>query len=159
MQPPYPVLVSEDLAGYFKWKNGDTIKLRDGQRIGPIKVDSKGLLHGTRLVADMSVLRRLERSATISLIACSDMPSSKLANLKANLPSGVELVRSSAVEFETLTRAFHVNLNAMGMLAFLVGLFIFYQAMSLSLNQRQRLVGMLQANRGIWLAIDTCSFS
>lgn len=144
MQPPYPVLVSEDLAGHFKWKNGDTIKLSDGQRIGPIKVDSKGLLHGTRLVADMSVLRGLERSATISLIACSDMPSSKLANLKANLPSGVELVRSSAVEFETLTRAFHVNLNAMGMLAFLVGLFIFYQAMSLSLNQRQRLVGMLR---------------
>lgn len=43
-----------------------------------------------------------------------------------------------------MTDAFHLNLFAMGMLAFVVGLFIFYQAMSLSFSQRQPLVGLMR---------------
>lgn len=54
------------------------------------------------------------------------------------------LARSSQSELESLTRAFHTNLSAMSMLSFVVGLFIFYQAMSLSLAQRQPLVGRLR---------------
>lgn len=54
------------------------------------------------------------------------------------------LSRSSQSELESLTAAFHTNLSAMSMLSFVVGLFIFYQAMSLSLAQRQPLVGSLR---------------
>ncbi|MDW2138351.1 ABC transporter permease, partial [Vibrio sp. 2128(2023)] len=57
---------------------------------------------------------------------------------------GMTLVRNTRTELESLTKAFHMNLTAMGMLSFLVGLFIFYQAMSLSFIQRQRLVGILR---------------
>ncbi|MDF4922476.1 ABC transporter permease, partial [Vibrio parahaemolyticus] len=60
------------------------------------------------------------------------------------LPNGMTLVRNTRTELESLTNAFHMNLTAMGMLSFLVGLFIFYQAMSLSFIQRQRLVGILR---------------
>ncbi len=144
MRPPYPILVSTELASYMKWSNNDYIQLADGSKLGPIKVDNERMLSGTRLIADMSLLRMLERSSGISVIACSDMPLEKLEKLKEYLPNGMTLSRSSRTELESLTEAFHINLSAMGMLAFLVGLFIFYQAMSLSLTQRQRLVGILR---------------
>lgn len=144
MRPPFPILVSHDLADHMHWTNGDFIRLEDGSKLGPIVVDSEGLLNGTRIIADISLLRMLERSSGISVIACGDMPPEKLAKLKAYLPNGMEISRSSRAELESLTQAFHMNLSAMGMLAFLVGLFIFYQAMSLSLIQRQPLVGILR---------------
>ncbi|MFM2590130.1 ABC transporter permease [Vibrio sp. TBV020] len=144
MQPPYPILVSSDLAKHMNWSNGESILLADGSKLGPVIIEEKGELNGTRIIADMALLRMLERSAGISTIACSEMPPEKLAKLKALLPNGMELKRSSRAELESLTQAFHMNLSAMGMLAFLVGLFIFYQAMSLSLTQRQRLVGILR---------------
>ncbi len=68
----------------------------------------------------------------------------KLDKLKKSLPNGLTLTRSTRSELESLTQAFHLNLTAMGMLAFLVGIFIFYQAMSLSMVQRQPLVGTLR---------------
>ncbi|EED26999.1 efflux ABC transporter, permease protein [Vibrio sp. 16] len=144
MRPPYPVLVSQDLADHMKWRNGDFIRLEDASKLGPILVDTEGMLNGTRIIADMSLLRMLERRSGISVIACGEMPEAKLARLKSSLPNGMELSRSSRTQLESLTQAFHMNLSAMGMLAFLVGLFIFYQAMSLSLVQRQPLVGILR---------------
>ncbi|WP_394144085.1 ABC transporter permease [Vibrio atypicus] len=144
MQAPFPILVSQDLAEHMQWQNNDFIRLNDGSKLGPVVVDTQNMLNGTRIIADMSLLRMLERSSGISVIACSEMPAEKLARLKAYLPNGMELSRSSRAELESLTEAFHLNLSAMGMLAFLVGLFIFYQAMSLSLVQRQPLVGILR---------------
>ncbi|MEZ8102993.1 ABC transporter permease [Vibrio bivalvicida] len=144
MRPPYPVLVSADLAQHMKWSNGDFIRLNDGSALGPISIDTESRLNGTRIIADMSLLRMIERSSGISVIACADMPDQKLAKLKSVLPNGMVLSRSSRAELESLTEAFHLNLSAMGMLAFVVGLFIFYQAMSMTLTQRQPLVGNLR---------------
>ncbi|KII79462.1 ABC transporter permease [Vibrio renipiscarius] len=144
MNPPYPILVSQDLASHMHWQDGDFIRLDDGSDLGPLIVDRENRINGTRVIADMALIRMLERSSGLSTIACADMPAKKLELLKSRLPNGLSLVRSSRAELESLTQAFHMNLSAMGMLAFLVGLFIFYQAMSLSLTQRQPLVGILR---------------
>lgn len=144
MKPPYPILVSSDLAGHMGWQDNGYIQLDDGSELGPIVLDKQGMLNGTRIIADMSLLRMLQRGSGLNAIACGEMPKDKLARLKDSLPSGMTLFRSSGSELESLTQAFHMNLSAMGMLAFLVGLFIFYQAMSLSLTQRQPLVGILR---------------
>ncbi|MDW6017244.1 FtsX-like permease family protein [Vibrio plantisponsor] len=144
MQPPYPVMVGQELAAHQGWEDGDMIPLNDGAQLGPLLIDRHGMVSGTRLVADMSLVRQLKKSSGFSVIACGSMPEEKLEKLAASLPNGMILVRSTRSELESLTKAFHMNLTAMGMLSFLVGLFIFYQAMSLSLIQRQRLVGMLR---------------
>ncbi|WP_165311569.1 FtsX-like permease family protein [Vibrio ziniensis] len=144
MQPPYPVMVGQELADHQGWEDGDMIQLHDGAQLGPLVVDRKGMVSGTRLIADMSLVRQLKKSSGFSVIACGPMPEDKLEKLASSLPNGMILVRSTRSELESLTKAFHMNLTAMGMLSFLVGLFIFYQAMSLSLIQRQRLVGMLR---------------
>lgn len=144
MQTPSPLMVSQDFASLQGWSAGDSIVLDDGTRLGPVVIDTHNLINGTRVVADLSLVRRLKPSSGLSVIACSDMPAEKLQQLKRALPNGMTLVRSSRAELESLTEAFHMNLTAMGMLSFLVGLFIFYQAMSLSLIQRQPLVGILR---------------
>ncbi len=144
LKPPYPILMSQDLASYLGWQDGDSIELSDGSRLGPIQIDQNNLLSGTRLFTDISLLRMLKRSSGLSSILCGEMPEEKLNALKKMLPNGLSLTRNTRNELESLTRAFHMNLTAMGMLSFLVGLFIFYQAMSLSLIQRQRLVGILR---------------
>ncbi|PMK03043.1 ABC transporter permease [Vibrio sp. 10N.261.55.A7] len=144
MRPPYPIVVSEGLAKRFDWSDGDFMTLNDHSRLGPIIVDKNNNLAGTRMIADISLLKMLNRSSGIDMIACADMPKTKLLKLKGSLPNGLILSRSSRTELESLTKAFHTNLTALGMLSFVVGLFIFYQAISLSFVQRQPLVGMLR---------------
>ncbi|CAM3623602.1 ABC transporter permease [Vibrio aquimaris] len=144
MATPHPVMVGSDLAAYMDWQDGDQMTLSSGSTLGPIIVDKLGLIHGTQVISDMSLTRMIERKAGISFIACGEMNVEKLTHLKNYLPNGMIITRSSHTEIESITRAFHINLSAMGMLAFLVGLFIFYQAMSLSLTQRQPLVGILR---------------
>lgn len=144
MRAPYPVLVSQDLASLQHWSNGDFILLDDETQLGPILIDQHNLINGTRVIADLSLVRTLRKSAGLSVIACGDMPDNKLEKLRESLPNGMTLVRSTRSDLEALTHAFHMNLTALGMLSFIVGMFIFYQAMSLSLIQRQPLVGILR---------------
>ncbi|NOH98516.1 ABC transporter permease [Vibrio sp. 99-70-13A1] len=144
MRPPYPILVSDDLAEYMDWSDGSYIDLADGSQLGPVVVDQQNLINGTRLIADISLLRMLQRSSGLSVIACGHMSAEKYETLKNMLPNGLTITRNSKAELESLTSAFHMNLTAMGMLSFVVGLFIFYQAMSLSFIQRQPLVGILR---------------
>lgn len=144
MRPPYPILISAQLSKYLDLVDNDVITLKSGKKIGPIKVDTQGRISGSRLVADMSLLRKLNRSSGFDMIACAAMSPTKLEKLRNYLPDGISLHRNTRVELGSLTKAFHMNLTAMGMLSFLVGLFIFYQAMSLSFIQRQPLVGILR---------------
>lgn len=144
MRPPYPVMISEQLANYLSVDNGEFIQLESGVALGPLKVDTQGRITGSRLVVDMSLLRTLNHSTGFDIIACADMSSEQIDELRDFLPNGVSIHRNARVELGSLTKAFHMNLTAMGMLSFLVGLFIFYQAMSLSFTQRQPLVGALR---------------
>ncbi len=144
MKPPYPVLISQKLAHYLNIGTGDYIRLSNGQKLGPLKVDQLKRISGSRLVMDLARLRQLNKSSGFDVIACAAMPVSKLETLRQMLPNGLALNRNTRVELNSLTQAFHMNLTAMGMLSFMVGLFIFYQAMSLSFTQRQQLVGILR---------------
>jgi len=70
-----------------------------------------------------------------------------LSEISSHLPVGTKL---TAVENEQggiaqLTRAFRTNLNAMSLLALLVGVFIIYNSMSFSVVQRRKLFGSLRA--------------
>ncbi|GAL29465.1 AttF / AttG component of AttEFGH ABC transport system [Vibrio variabilis] len=141
---PTTILVSQDLAEHKGWKDGDSITLDSGLVLGPVKVDQKAGIKGMQVVADMSLVRAIKRSSGLSVIACGDMSPAQLEKLRKLIPNGMTLSRSSQSELESLTAAFHTNLSAMSMLSFVVGLFIFYQAMSLSLAQRQPLVGNLR---------------
>lgn len=159
MHTPYPLMVSPALASHMGWKSGSHLTLQNGDSIGPIVIAQDDVINGVRVVADMSLLRHLEKSTGFSTIACGTMSEAKFRRLKQTLPKGMVLTRHSHTELESLTDAFHSNLSAMGMLSFVVGLFIFYQAMSLSFVQRQPLVGILrQAGVSGWQLTKALSF-
>ncbi len=144
MQPPYPIMIGQELASYLNLSEGDYLTLENSSRLGPIKVDSNQLLNSSRLVADIALVQAISKERGFTLIGCSAMSDQKLLRLKTSLPRGLSLNEYRQTELQSLTRAFHMNLLAMGMLAYVVGLFIFYQAMSLSFVQRQPLVGALR---------------
>ncbi|MGR5118172.1 ABC transporter permease [Vibrio astriarenae] len=141
---PFPILVTDDFAQLMDWGAGNLIRLDDGSFIGPVIIDNEDVLNSSQIVADINLLRGLQRKSDLTFIGCGEMSVDKLTILKARLPDGVMLTRNSRAELESITQAFHMNLKALGMLSFLVGLFIFYQAISLSMIQRQTLVGSLR---------------
>ncbi len=53
--------------------------------------------------------------------------------------------RNEAADLAQLTESFHLNLSALGMLAFVVGLFIVHAAIGLALEQRRALLRTLRA--------------
>lgn len=63
------------------------------------------------------------------------------------LPPGAEVVRSEArtQTVEQMTRAFNLNLQALSLLALVVGMFLIYNTMTFSVVQRRPLLGRLRA--------------
>ena len=84
---------------------------------------------------------RLDR---IDLVVPDDTALSRIAAL---LPPGVEIVPAGARAHALVeaTRAFHVNLTAMSLLALFVGVFLVYSTMLFSVVQRRGLFGTLRA--------------
>ncbi|GAD79161.1 FtsX-like permease family protein [Vibrio ezurae] len=144
MQQPHPVLINETFMKYMGWEEGQQLVLSDGQMLGPLVVDQQQLVKGSNLVVDMAVTRKLRQGTGFSLIGCGNLSQEKIDKIRTMLPKGVTLRKNTRAELVSLTEAFHLNLTAMGMLSFLIGLFIFYQAMSLSFIQRQTVVGVLR---------------
>lgn len=83
----------------------------------------------------------------IDLIIPDENEEAILASLLAGLPEGTRLV-SSGSRTDTLsqmTRAFELNLQALSLLALLVGMFLIYNTMTFSVVQRLPLIGRLRA--------------
>ncbi|WP_417764489.1 ABC transporter permease [Shewanella chilikensis] len=102
---------------------------------------------GNRLYLDISLAQQLlKREGTLSYIALFGEPQRLKERLKQN---GLPLDKLNISEQDkgaaltALTRSFHLNLNAMGMLAFVVGLFIAYNGVRYSLMKRRRLLLLL----------------
>ncbi|MGR2767587.1 FtsX-like permease family protein [Photobacterium ganghwense] len=144
MQPPYPIMVGAHLANYMGIEDGQPLTLENGRQLGPVHVVDEERINGPRMLADMSLLRSIQPGSGLTAILCGKMTPQALRRLESQLPIALKLEKEEAAGLEPLTNAFHLNLFAMGMLAFVVGLFIFYQAMSLSLTQRQPLVGLMR---------------
>ncbi|SKA56708.1 ABC transporter permease [Enterovibrio nigricans] len=137
--------VSTELANHFDWETGQYLTLRNGQSIGPIALmEARHIGAGTRIFGDISVIRQLSDHEGFKQVYCGNMTKGERDALRAFMHPTAILTRTESTQLGPLTHAFHLNLFAMGLLAFVVGLFIFYQAISLSMAQRQPLVGTMR---------------
>ncbi|WED22892.1 ABC transporter permease [Vibrio sp. JC009] len=116
-----------------------------GEKVKVVGLD-QSLNIGSRVLMDISLLQRLlNRSGEISYIALFDDISSEQQSLNALIAGRALLSQSDNGEnLSALTESFHLNLTAMSMLAFIVGLFIAYNGIRYSLMKRQRLLTQLQ---------------
>ncbi|MGM0676239.1 MAG: FtsX-like permease family protein [Pseudomonadota bacterium] len=89
------------------------------------------------------LLQRLGRLDRIDLILPDH---DTLERLRALLPEGAEVMATQSRNEATLqlSRAFHINLTAMSLLALLVGAFLIYNTMIFSVLRRRRLLATLR---------------
>ncbi|WP_244952239.1 ABC transporter permease [Shewanella insulae] len=117
----------------------------NGVRIKVVAVD-EGYKLGDRLLMDISLAQQLlGKPGELSYIALFDPPGERQPQLTSLIKGRGELVESDNGEaMKALTNSFHLNLTAMSLLAFIVGLFIAYNGVRYSLLKRKRLIIQLQ---------------
>lgn len=151
-------LVAASVAEEIQAEIGDTLQISVGGRgfqirlIGIIEASddrSQQALESILLV-DVSTAQRLfdmkGKLTRIDLILPENSESVQ-AEIKPLLPEGAEIIRSDSrtETVEQMTRAFEFNLQALSMLALLVGMFLIYNTMTFSVVQRRPLIGRLRA--------------
>ena len=153
---PGTVLLSQTLAERFGITAGDTITLRPGER--PVEVTVIGLLRAADRVStqalddlvltDIATAQEIMgQSGIISRIDLIVPPDYDLGQIEALLPEGLILSTTQEANgtLQQMTGAFELNLQALSLLALVVGVFLIYNTVTFSVIQRRPLIGTLRA--------------
>lgn len=143
--PPYSLWASPARLDQLGWPQGSMPGLDNGTMLPPVvPLADEGLGH--RLLLDIGVLQMLTSSAgEISEILVFHDSDEALEALQADLPDDLKWVEpSTELDPAELTRSFHLNLAAMGLLAFVVGVFLIYNALAFSYTDRHELLRKLR---------------
>ena len=147
---PSSVVVSEQTADELGLRPDDsfTVVVRGRERQASLVATfaDSGTL-GAYLLADIATAQEwLDSSGRLSRIDVR-LGEDAIAAFTALLPDGNRLLHAAGRTQATLemTDAFMINLNAMSLLALLVGLFLIYNSASFTVLQRRPLIGTLRA--------------
>lgn len=140
---PGQALVSGDTLRQLDAEPGERLTLDDGRTLPPLAV-ARDLPAGT-LVMDIGIAQAvLDQPQTLTRLLL--LESVDRAALPGAWGEQLRQVPGSAEEdLNRLTDSFHLNLTALGLLAFLVGLFIVHGATGLAFEQRRPLFRTLRA--------------
>jgi len=157
MTEPGAVLISRDLAAQEQLTPGDTITLRTRTRDAAtvtvagflaVEQDGSDSALGDLIVADIATAQEIAGQPSaltrIDLILPED---ADLSVIEARLPPGAALVRTATSNdaLAQMTEAFELNLQALGLLALLIGVFLIYNTVTFSVVQRRPMIGILRA--------------
>ncbi|MHA3736975.1 FtsX-like permease family protein [Pseudomonas sp. Eth.TT006] len=140
--PPGSTWISPETLQALNLREGATPQTLKGQTLPPLRAQ-KDMAPGVLLV-DIGVAQTLlEQPGQLSRLL---LPKDFHAELPAAFKGQLQL-KSSAEEnnLARLTESFHLNLDALGFLSFVVGLFIVHAAIGLALEQRRGLLRTLRA--------------
>lgn len=155
------VLISEDLAESAGLSSGSILTLEYGARtidahiVGLLRTSdeiSRSALGGI-LIADIStaqeLLNRIGRLSHIDLIIDTDTDAGKdtLERIRRILPQGARIERPEkrSAAIRDMSKAFQLNLFALGLLAVVIGVFLIYNTITFSVVQRRPILGALRA--------------
>lgn len=155
---PDRVFIAKGSAEKHKVSVGDEIRLETGK--GDITVIVAGILHSPNtftnqalsglLITDIATAQEIlgmdDHISHIDLIV-NDENLAGFETLKTLLPENVRVVssRRKNESVRQMSRAFELNLNALSLLALLVGMFLIYNTVTFSVVQRRAQVGLLRA--------------
>ncbi len=156
---PQTVVITEKLATRRNYPLGSTMRLMIGDRVlsftvrgilrneGPARV-----LDGNFIMMDIAAAQlafdRLGRVDRIDVLLPEGADLDKdLEAISARLPAGVSAQRPSrrSAQVETMLAAFHANLTALSWIALIVGLFLVYNTVTISVVARRQEIGTLRA--------------
>ncbi len=148
----FPLFLTDAAAEKLGSDEGDAVEIRYGERSRVFHVagrldSARGVLPEDVMVSDIAAVQVLAgASGRISHIDLRLAPDQEQA-LAAQLPPGVALVSTGSRNHARLemTRAFRINLTALGLLALVIGLFLVYNTVSFQALRRRPLFGLLRA--------------
>jgi putative ABC transport system permease protein len=152
---PGAVLLSASLADRYSVQVGDTLPIQTGARVAEARVI--GILRpqdsvsqqalDDLLLADIATAQELTgsvgRLSRIDLILTPE----QVAQVSEVLPAGAALIDASASggALQQMTAAFEINLQALSLLAVVVGVFLIYNTVTFSVVQRRPTIGIMRS--------------
>jgi len=158
LQDPRAIAITEKLANRLGLKKGGTLPLIFGSKRVTLTITNllkmegpaKSLEGNFALMDIGSAQEALEKFGLIDRIDLIVERSNLDAverDLKRAIPQGTEIRRpeTRSGQIEKMVSAFHLNLTALSFISLVVGMFLIYNAISTSVIQRRREIGMLRA--------------
>ena len=159
LKNPNSISITEKLAHRHGLKKGDKITLIVGSKkviftiTNLLKMEgpAKSLEGNFGLLDIASAQEALEKVGLIDridLMVDQSQPVEAIEReLKKVIPPGVEVRRSDtrSGQIEKMVSAFHLNLTALSFISIVVGMFLIYNAISISVIQRRREIGILRS--------------
>jgi len=157
---PNAVLISPKLASRLNfrvddWLQVQTVKGEQQLRILGIldpEANNSSMMPENLLIADIATAQELlgmiGRLSRIDIKLDPDADNTTVLNrIKSALPGNTQLVSSEQeiISAREMSRAFAINLDALGLLSVLIGVFLIYNTMTFLVVQRRELFGSLRA--------------
>ncbi|NBF06950.1 FtsX-like permease family protein [Pseudomonas sp. Fl5BN2] len=143
--PPGSTWVAPQTLASQGWQPGQQLEALNGQRLPPLQVRAD-MAPGVLLMDIGFAQQVLDQPGQLSRLLLPKDFAAHLPPLPAQL-AGQLVLRQGESEnnLARLTESFHLNLDALGFLSFVVGLFIVHAAIGLALEQRRGLLRTLRA--------------
>ena len=151
---PGAVVISESLAGRLALNVEDSLQLSAGgifsaaRLVGLLKPENSASRQALNdlIISDIATAQEIVgmsgRLSRIDLILDAD----EVESLGAALPVGIRLVDvKQENSLDQMIAAFELNLQAMSLLALVVGLFLIYNTVNLSVVQRRGTIGIMRS--------------
>ena len=143
-QPPYEAWVPFQTAARLSVTEGQQIRLREGKRLPPAVIRSQAQQRD-QIFIDLGAALSLFETDRVSYLAAP--PLTEIEQQRFADQFGDRLVlsgQSEALDLYQLTQSLHTNLTALGLLSFVVGTFIVFNAVNFSLHARQQAFRVLR---------------
>jgi putative ABC transport system permease protein len=159
LKNPKAIAITEKLARRHGLKKGGPLKLIVGARKIDLTITNLLKMEGPArslegnfglmdIASAQEILEKVGLIDRIDLIIDPSFPFDLVQKeLKKVIPPGVEVRRSDtrSGQIEKMVSAFHLNLTALSLISIMVGMFLIYNAISVSVIQRRREIGILRS--------------
>jgi putative ABC transport system permease protein len=159
LKDPQAIAITEKLASRHGLKKGATLPLIFGSKKVTLTITNLLKMEGPAKSLEgnfglMDIASAQEALEKVGLIDRIDLIVEKSVDLdaverdlKKVIPPGTEIRRpeTRSGQIEKMVSAFHLNLTALSLISLIVGMFLIYNAISTSVIQRRREIGILRS--------------
>ena len=118
--------------------------LRGGYQLPPARLQTQNQ-QGERIFMDVGAALKVLELRRFSYLGVGEINTQEVKRLKKELPGNLILIQNEqAINLHQITESLHTNLNALGFLSFVVGIFIVFNAVRFSLLSRRSTVVTLR---------------
>lgn len=144
MLPPFQAWYPQTLADSIDLESGEQLELLSGARLPPAVIQAQPQ-QGQRIFMDIGAAMTVLDEHHFSYLAVGELAQKEKSALLQALPDRLRLVANEqSLDLAELTESLHIQLSAMSLLSFAVGLFIVFNAVRFALNARATTIATLQ---------------